>query len=156
MEKKIDNELALFKEQLELVNISSKKEFIDKLQWFFLDLKQGFAFVAKYQRVNLPNRFFYVDLVFYNRILKNFVLVNFRHGNLKIQDVEKMNLAIDYYSNNERLEDDNQTVGIVIGKLKTDIVVKYRLPENNEQIFASQYSTVLPNKEQLKQLLEKH
>lgn len=153
MGKEIDNELALFKEQLELVSISSKKVIVDKLQWFLLDLKQGFVFVGKHERVNLSDKFFYVDLVFYNRNLKSFVLINFRHGNLKEQDVEKMNLTIDYYNNNQRLEDDNQTVGIVIGKLKNDIAIEYILPKGETGNSDIIDETVLPNKEKLKALL---
>ncbi|MFK7948847.1 MAG: PDDEXK nuclease domain-containing protein [Saprospiraceae bacterium] len=153
--KAMNDEVALFKQQLELVRISSKKEFIDKLENFFLGLNQGFGFVAKNKRVNLLTKYFYVDLVFYNRLLKCFVLVNYRKGNLDQQDVEKMNLIIDYY-NNQRLPDDNQTVGIVIGKLKNDIVVEYILPKDETENLVVIDETVLPNKEKLKALLIKN
>lgn len=152
MEKEFDNEIALFKAQLELVSRSSKKGIIEKLQWFFLDLKQGFAFSASNQRINLPSRSIYVDLVFYNRNLINTVLVNFRKGNIQQQDVDKMNLAVGFY-NNQRLEEENETVGIIIGQLKNEVVVEYIYTKNEDKKSVIPYETVLPNKEKLKALL---
>ena len=152
MEKEFDNEIALFKAQLELVSRSSKKGIIEKLQWFFLDSRPGFAFSASNQRINLPSRSIYVDLVFYNRNLRNTVLVNFRKGNIQQQDVNKMNLAVDFY-NNQRLEEEHETVGIIIGQLKNEVVVDYIYTKNEDKNSVVPYETVLPNEEKLKVLL---
>ncbi|MFT6938410.1 MAG: putative nuclease of restriction endonuclease-like (RecB) superfamily, partial [Saprospiraceae bacterium] len=88
----IDKEIALFKNQLSAIKLAAgfKKEIVEKLQVFFLDLKQGYTFTAKKERITLPERFFYIDLVFYNRISRSFILVNFRNGELNEQDLEKM------------------------------------------------------------------
>jgi hypothetical protein len=146
----IDKEIALFKNQLSAIKLAAgfKKEIVEKLQVFFLDLKQGYTFTAKKERIALPERFFYIDLVFYNRISRSFILVNFRNGELNEQDLEKMQLAIDYYNNEKRLETDNKTIGITIGKEDDDMSIEYILDEN----FAKKDSIVLPNEEQLKQL----
>jgi hypothetical protein len=146
----IDNEMALFKKELGLIKLAanSKKAIVEKLQSFFLDLEQGYGFTAKKERITLPGKFFFIDLVFYNRILKSFVLVNYRNGKLNEEDLEKMQLAIDYYNNEKRLETDNKTIGITIGKEDDDMSIEYILDEN----FAKKDSIVLPNEEQLKQL----
>jgi Fic family protein len=149
----IDKEIALFKKELKIENPNSKKVMLDKLQNSILDLKQGFAFAAKKQRVNLLDRHFYIDLVFYNRLLKSFVLIDLKNGHLNPKDLEKMRLAVDYYDNEERLEIENRTIGIIIGKLKNDLIVEY--VSSNEEIENSAVSieTILPNKKVLKTLL---
>jgi hypothetical protein len=121
----IDKKIALFKKELEIINPNSKKVVIKKLQFAILDLNEGFGFLGTKQRVELPATYFYVDLVYYNRVLKSLVLINFKNGNLNTQDIDKMNLAVDYYNERERGKTDNETIGILIGKLKNDLVVEY-------------------------------
>lgn len=126
---------------------------IDKIQEFLLELGKGFTFVARQDRISFSEKHFYIDLVFYNRILQSFVLIDLKIGELKHQDLGQMQMYVNFYDRNRRLPHENKTIGLVICRLKDDAVVEYTLPEDNQQIFASQYETVLPNKEKLKALL---
>lgn len=130
-----------------------EQELIDKLEHFLLELGNGFTFVARQKRISFEEKHFRVDLVFYNRILRCFVLIDLKIGEIKHQDLEQMQMYVNYYDREVRLIDENKTIGIVLCKDKSKSVVEYTLPENNEQIFASKYQTVLPTKEELKQLI---
>ena len=130
-----------------------EEQIINKLEHFLLELGQGFAFVARQKRITFDDKHFRIDLVFYNRILKSFVLIDLKIGELKHQDLGQMQMYVNYYDRNMRLEDENKTIGIVLCQNKSDLVVEYTLPENNEQIFASKYKTVLPTKEELIKLI---
>jgi len=129
-------------------------EIINKLEHFLLELGHGFTFVARQNRITFDDKHFRIDLVFYNRILRCFVLIDLKIGELKHQDLGQMQMYVNYYDREMRLEDENKTIGIVLCQNKSEAVVKYTLPENNEQIFASKYKTVLPSVEVLKELLE--
>jgi predicted nuclease of restriction endonuclease-like (RecB) superfamily len=129
---------------------------IDKLEHFLLELGKGFTYVERQSRITFSEKHFYIDLVFYNRILQSFVLIDLKIGELKHQDLGQMQMYVNYYDREKRLPYENKTIGIVICRLKDDAVIEYTLPEDNEQIFASQYSMVLPDKEQLKQLLAEY
>jgi predicted nuclease of restriction endonuclease-like (RecB) superfamily len=131
-----------------------EEEIISKLEQFLLELGHGFTFVARQERITFDDKHFRIDLVFYNRILRCFVLIDLKIGELKHQDLGQMQMYVNYYDREMRLEDENKTIGIVLCQTKSEAVVKYTLPENNEQIFASKYKTVLPSVEVLKQLLE--
>jgi predicted nuclease of restriction endonuclease-like (RecB) superfamily len=131
-----------------------EEEIINKLEHFLLELGHGFTFVARQNRITFDDKHFRIDLVFYNRILKCFVLIDLKIGELKHQDLGQMQMYVNYYDREMRLEDENKTIGIVLCQNKSESVVKYTLPENNEQIFASKYKTVLPSVEVLKELLE--
>jgi predicted nuclease of restriction endonuclease-like (RecB) superfamily len=126
---------------------------IDKLEHFLLELGTGFAFVARQKRISFDNKHFRIDLVFYNRMLKCFVLIDLKIGELKHQDIGQMQMYVNYYDREIRLDDENKTIGIILCQNKSEAVVEYTLPENNEQIFASKYKTVLPSKEELKLLI---
>lgn len=130
-----------------------EQELIDKLEHFLLELGNGFTFVARQKRISFDDKHFRIDLVFYNRILKCFVLIDLKIGEIKHQDLGQMQMYVNYYDREVRLEDENKTIGIVLCKDKNESVVEYTLPENNEQIFASKYQTVLPSKEELKLLI---
>lgn len=130
-----------------------EQEIIDKLEHFLLELGNGFTFVARQKRISLDDTHFRIDLVFYNRILKCFVLIDLKIGELKHQDLGQMQMYVNYYDREIKLADENNTIGIVLCQNKRESVVKYTLPENNEQIFASKYQTVLPSKEELKLLM---
>ena len=130
-----------------------EEEIINKLEHFLLELGHGFTFVARQNRITFDDKHFRIDLVFYNRILKCFVLIDLKIGELKHQDLGQMQMYVNYYDREMRLEDENRTIGIVLCQNKSDLVVEYTLPENNEQIFASKYKTVLPSKEDLIQLI---
>ncbi|MFA7446250.1 MAG: PDDEXK nuclease domain-containing protein [Flavobacteriaceae bacterium] len=131
-----------------------EQEIIDKLEHFLLELGSGFTFVARQKRISFDDKHFWIDLVFYNRILKSFVLIDLKIGELRHQDIGQMQMYVNYYDREVRLEDENKTIGIVLCQNKSEAVVEYTLPENNEHIFASRYKTILPSKEELKALIK--
>ena len=127
---------------------------INHLEKFIMELGKGFLFQGRQVRFSFDEEHFYVDLVFYNRILKCFVLIDLKIGKLKHQDIGQMQMYVNYYDRNVKLPDENKTIGIIICNDKKDTLVEMTLPENNEQIFASRYLTVLPTKEELKLIVE--
>lgn len=127
---------------------------IDNLQQFLLELGRGFAFIGRQVRFTFDEEHFMVDLVFYNRLLRCFVLFDLKIGELKHQDIGQMQMYVNYYDRKMKLPDENPTIGIVLCKDKNNAVVEMTLPEDNSQIFASKYETVLPSKEALQKLLE--
>ena len=131
-----------------------EQKLIDKLEQFLLELGTGFTFVARQKRITFDEKNFRIDLVFYNRILRSFVLIDLKIGELKHQDIGQMQMYVNYYDRKIRLADENKTIGLILCQDKSEAVVQYTLPENNEQIFASKYQTVLPSKESLIELLE--
>lgn len=148
---------------LEFIGLPEKSEYsesdleqklIDKLEHFLLELGTGFTFVARQKRISFDDKHFRIDLVFYNRILKSFVLIDLKIGELKHQDIGQMQMYVNYYDREIRLNDEHKTIGLILCQNKSESVVQYTLPENNEQIFASKYQTILPSKEKLKELIE--
>lgn len=131
-----------------------EQEIINKLEHFLLELGQGFAFVSRQQRISFDDKHFRIDLVFYNRVLRSFVLIDLKIGELKHQDLGQMQMYVNYYDREMRLEGENKTIGIVLCQNKSNLLVEYTLPEGNEQIFASKYKTILPSKEDFKRLIE--
>ncbi len=131
-----------------------EQRLIDKLEHFLLELGNGFTFVARQNRISFDEKHFRIDLVFYNRILRCFVLIDLKVGELKHQDIGQMQMYVNYYDRKIKLEDENKTIGIILCQNKSEAVVEFTLPENNTQIFASKYLTVLPSKETLIKLIE--
>jgi predicted nuclease of restriction endonuclease-like (RecB) superfamily len=131
---------------------------IDRLKEFLLELGKGFSFVARQKRITLDGDHYYVDLVFYNYILKCFVLVDLKIGKLSHQDIGQMDFYTRYFEKEEKNEDDNPTVGLILCSEKNQTMVKYTLLEENENIFASKYKLYLPSEEELKKELtqERH
>ena len=126
---------------------------IDHLQKFLLELGRGFCFEARQKHITFDNEHFYIDLVFYNYILKCHVLFDLKIGKLVHQDLGQMQMYVNYYTRELMNEGDNPPIGIVLCADKSDAVVKYTLPEDNKQIFASKYMTYLPSEEELKREL---
>ncbi len=126
---------------------------IDKLEHFLLELGKGYAFVGRQVRFSFDDKHFRVDLVFYNRLLQCFVLIDLKIGELTHQDIGQMQMYVNYYDRFVKLATENKTIGIILCKKKNDMLVEITLPENNEQIFASKYQTVLPSKDDLKALI---
>jgi predicted nuclease of restriction endonuclease-like (RecB) superfamily len=124
-----------------------ESELIDKLEHFLLELGTGFTFVARQNRITFDEKHFKIDLVFYNRILKCFVLIDLKIGELKHHDIGQMQMYVNFYDREIKLNDENKTIGIILCQDKSEALVRYTLPEDNEQIFASKYFTVLPTKE---------
>lgn len=127
---------------------------IDHLQQFLLELGTGFTFVGRQVRFTFDEEHFIVDLVFYNRILRCFVLFDLKIGELKHQDIGQMQMYVHYYDRVVKLADENPTIGILLCRKKNNSVVEMTLPEDNSQIFASKYETVLPSKELLQKLID--
>lgn len=131
-----------------------EQQLIDKLEHFLLELGAGFAFIGRQQRLSFDEQHFFVDLVFYNRLLRCFVLIDLKIGKLKHQDIGQMQMYVNYYDRLVKLHDENKTIGIILCQDKVQSVVEFTLPEDNHQIFASQYQAVLPSKEQLLRVIE--
>ncbi len=126
---------------------------IDHLQKFLLELGRGFSFVARQKKITFDGRQFYIDLVFYNYILKCFVLIDLKIGDLTHQDLGQMQMYVNYYTRELMNEGDNPPIGIVLCADKSDAIVKYTLSEDNTQIFASKYMTYIPSEEEFKKEL---
>lgn len=130
-----------------------ESKIIDHLQTFLLELGTGFAFIGRQVRFTFEEDHFRVDLVFYNRLLRCFVLFDLKIGELKHQDIGQIQMYVNYYDRKVKLPEENATIGIILCKDKNQSIVEMTLPEDNSQIFASKYQTVLPSKEELQKLL---
>ncbi|TYQ17817.1 UNVERIFIED_CONTAM: putative nuclease of restriction endonuclease-like (RecB) superfamily [Acetivibrio alkalicellulosi] len=128
---------------------------IDHLQKFLLELGRGFSFVSRQKRITFDGEHYYIDLVFYNYILKCFVIIDLKVGKLKHQDIGQMQMYVNYFTRELMNEGDNLPIGIILCADKSESVVKYTLPEDNNQIFASKYKLYMPTEEELIQELEK-
>ncbi len=133
----------------ELSESKIEEALLDHLQEFLLEFGKGFSFVARQQRITIDGDHFYIDLVFYNRLLRCFVLIDLKLGKLTQQDLGQMMLYTNYYTR-EMLEDwENATIGLLLCADKNDAVVRYTLPEDEKQIFASRYQLYLPTEEEI-------
>jgi predicted nuclease of restriction endonuclease-like (RecB) superfamily len=128
---------------------------IENLQNFLLELGKGFAFIGRQYRISLGNRHFFVDLVFYHRILKCFVLIDLKRGEIDHQDIGQMNLYLNYFRKEESTEGDNPPIGIILGAYKDQILVEYATENISNQLFVSKYQFYLPDKAELAHELEK-
>ena len=126
---------------------------IDKLQKFLLELGKGYLFEARQKRFSYDEENFYVDLVFYNRLLRCYVLIDLKIDKLTHQDLGQMQMYVNYYDRYQKLPDENPTIGILLCKEKNDAVVQMTLPKNSN-IFATEYSLYLPDKKMLQRKLE--
>lgn len=133
-----------------------EQRLIDHLQSFLLELGKGFTFVGRQVRFTFDEQHFRVDLVFYNRLLRAFVLIDLKRGTLKHQDLGQMQMYVNYYDRFIKTEDENPTIGILLCTDKSDAMVEITLPKDNNQIFASKYQTYLPSKEELQRLIEEN
>ena len=122
---------------------------ISKLQQFLLELGKGFAFMGRQQRISLDGEHFFIDLVFYNRLTRSFVLLDLKVGKLTHQDLGQMQMYVNYYQRELTAQDENPPIGIVLCTDKSEAVVRYALPEGNKQIFASRYKLHLPTEKEL-------
>lgn len=148
---------------LEFLNLKEDKTYsekdletriINKLQYFLLELGKGFTFVQRQMRLTFDDQHFFADLVFYNRLLRCFVVIDLKIGKLKHQDIGQMQMCVNYFDRYVKLPDENKTIGILLCKEKSDAIIEMTLPKDNDQIFASKYETILPSKEELKKLIE--
>jgi predicted nuclease of restriction endonuclease-like (RecB) superfamily len=125
---------------------------IDKLEIFLLELGKGFLFESRQKRFTFDADHFYVDLVFYNRLLRCYVLIDLKIGKLTHENLGQMQMYVNYYNREVKRDDENPTVGIILCKTKNDALVRLTLPEN-ANIYAPQYQLYLPSKEELKRKL---
>ncbi len=149
---------------LEFLNIPEKYKYSEKeleqkiivnLQMFLLELGKGFTFVARQYRISFRNKHFYVDLVFYHRILKCFVLIDLKIGEVNHQDVGQMNLYLNYFREEENSKEDNDPIGIILAADKNEILVKYALGNISNKLFVSKYKLYLPDKNKLENKLRR-
>lgn len=126
---------------------------ISNLQQFLLELGKGFAFVGRQYRITLGNRHHYIDLVFYHRILKCFVLIDLKRDEAGYEDVGQMNMYLGYFENEENTEGDNPPIGIVLAKEKDELLVQYAMHNISSQLFVSKYQLYLPEKQLLEDKL---
>lgn len=122
---------------------------INNLSQFLLELGKGFTYVGRQQRINIGGRIYKVDLVFYHRILKCFVLIDLKKGEVQHEDIGQMNLYLNYYREEMNTEGDNEPIGIVLGAYRDKLMVQYATQNISNQLFVSKYQLYLPNKEQL-------
>jgi predicted nuclease of restriction endonuclease-like (RecB) superfamily len=127
---------------------------IDHIQKFLLELGKGFAFVARQQHIVTDTSDFFIDLVFYNYLLKCFVIIDLKTGNLAHQDIGQIDMYVRMYDDLKRSTDDNPTIGILLCSEKDETIVKYSILNDQNNLFASKYLLYLPKEEELKQLIE--
>ncbi len=128
---------------------------ITHLQSFLLELGNGFSFVARQKRILLEDDEFFADLVFYNRLLRCFVVIEIKTNKITHEDIGQLQMYVNYYDRNEKQPDENPTIGILLCADKNNTLVKYSLPENNQTILASKYQLYLPSEKQLLTELKK-
>jgi len=128
---------------------------IDKLQDFLLELGKGFSFVRRQYRISAEDEHFYVDLVFYNYILKCFLLIDLKTEKLSHQDIGQMDMYVRYFEDKVRQENDNPTIGLILVSKKSKAIAKYSLLSDSKQIFASKYQMYLPTQKQLEQEIKR-
>lgn len=142
------------KENTAYLETDLEKSILEHLKEFLLELGKGFSFVGNQVRLTLEEDHFYPDLVFYNRLVKCFVIIDLKIGKIIHQDIGQMQMYVNYYDREIKNDDENPTVGILLSTNKNKTVVKYTLPENNESIFASEYKLHLPTEEELIEAVE--
>ena len=131
-----------------------EKALIVKIEKFLLELGRGFMFVGSQQRITLGNTHYYVDMVFYNKILKAYVLIDLKMGSLKPENIGQMNMYVNYYANEVNDEGDDKPIGIILCADTSEVVAEYALGGLENQIFASKYVYYIPNKEELIQQVQ--
>lgn len=128
---------------------------IEHLQQFLLELGNGFSFVARQKRLLIEDDEYFADIVFYNRLLRCFVVIELKTRKITHEDLGQLQMYVNYFDRNEKLPDENSTIGILLCTAKNDTMVKMSLPENNSTILASKYELYLPSKEALQEELKK-
>lgn len=162
----IDNEEDLVKDPyiLEFLGLPEKSRYTEKqleskiienLQKFLLELGKGFAFIGSQYRITLNNTHFYVDLVFYHRILKCFVIIDLKIGEVKHTDIGQMNMYLNYFKEEENVDNDNPPIGIILAASKDEIMVQYATGGLSNKLFVSKYQTYLPEKKLLQKRVRK-
>lgn len=142
-------EFLNLKEEPSYTESQLEQAIIDKLQYFILELGKGFTFVARQKRIAIANRHYYIDLVFYNRLLKCFVLIDLKTDELDHADIGQMNFYLNYFRENEKAEGENDPIGIILCAKKDAVFAKYILGGLSNKVFASKYRLALPSEKEL-------
>ncbi|MCE5346719.1 MAG: PDDEXK nuclease domain-containing protein [Bacteroidales bacterium] len=141
------------KEEPSYTESQLEQAIIDKIEFFLLELGKGFLFEARQKRISFEDDDFYIDLVFYNRMLRCYVLIDLKIGKLTHGDIGQMQMYVNYFDRMVKLPEENRTVGIILCKQNNKTVVEFTLPEGQDQIFSREYKLYLPDKEELKKQL---
>ena len=142
------------KENTDYLESDLKKNIIEHLKEFLLELGKGFSYVGNQVRLTLEEDHFYPDLVFYNRLLRCFVIIDLKIGKVSHQDIGQMQMYVNYYDREIKQNDENKTIGILLSTNKNETVVKYTLPEDNKTIFSSEYKLHMPTEQELINAIE--
>ena len=137
------------KENTNYLESDLEKNIIEHLKEFLLELGKGFSYVGNQVRLTLEEEHFYPDLVFYNRLLRCFVIIDLKIGKVSHQDIGQMQMYVNYYDREIKQGDENKTIGILLSTNKNETVVKYTLPEDNKTIFSSEYKLHMPTEQEL-------
>jgi predicted nuclease of restriction endonuclease-like (RecB) superfamily len=143
------------KDQHDFTELEVEKALMDNLQEFLLELGRGFSFVARQKRITAEGDHFYIDLIFYNYILKCFVLIDLKVGKLTHQDIGQMDFYVRYFEKEVKSESDNPTIGIILSSERNETIVKYSMLEESRQLFSAKYLPYLPTEEELKKELKR-
>lgn len=141
-------------EQTQWQESDLEEKIISELQQFIMEMGKGFAFIGRQYRMNIGGRHFYIDLLFYHRILKCFVLIDLKKGEISHEDIGQMNLYLNYFKKEEATEGDNEPIGIILGGFKNEVLVEYATDGVLNKILLSKYQLYLPKKEDFQHLLE--
>ena len=142
------------KENTDYLESDLEKNIIEHLKEFLLELGKGFSYVGNQVRLTLEEDHFYPDLVFYNRLLKCFVIIDLKIGKVSHQDIGQMQMYVNYYDREIKQDDEKTTVGILLSTNKNETVVKYTLPKDNKTIFSSEYKLHMPSEQELISAIE--
>jgi len=142
-------------EQHQYLENELEEKIVSNLQQFIMEMGKGFAFIGRQYRMSIGGKHFYLDLLFYHRILKCFVLVDLKRGEIDHLDVGQMNLYLNYFKKEEATEGDNEPIGIILGAHKNHILVEYATDSITNKVLLSKYQLYLPDKQMLQNALEK-
>ena len=142
------------KENTNYLESDLEKNILEHLKEFLLELGKGFTYVGNQVRITIDTEHFYPDLVFYNRILKCFVIIDLKIGKVTHKDIGQMQMYVNYYDRNIKTESENRTIGILLSTDKNETIVKYTLPEDNNTIFSSEFRLTIPSERELIDVIE--
>ena len=142
------------KENTDYLESDLEKNILEHLKEFLLELGKGFAFIGNQVRITIDNEHFYPDLVFYNRLLKCFIIIDLKVGKVTHQDIGQMQMYVNYYDREVKQENENKTIGILLSTDKNETVVKYTLPEDNKTIFSSEFRLTIPSEKEFIDIIE--
>ena len=148
-------EFLNIKENTNYLETDLEKNILKHLREFLLELGKGFTFVGNQVRITIDIEHYYPDLVFYNRILKCFVIIDLKIGKVTHKDIGQMQMYVNYYDREVKSETENKTIGILLSTDKNETVVKYTLPEDNKTIFSSEFRLTIPSEKEFINLIEK-